>query len=227
MMTTMKTLPDHVSLRRIATAIVASFAILTGGLATSASAAPPRETYADLARVEAKIMFETVVPYEGGAPGSEQIEGACEYRGRASVRATTADAVLKARLDVAAVGPCGEAMRQTARGGQAVLISARTDGRGKAVLEASAGEVVMSGGSTMVVAFIAFGSETSVLYVPGPESTISFGTFGTEASVLYDFPEEPGRDGFATFGAETSVLYDFPDQPGADGLVSFGHETTI
>ncbi len=211
------------SLIRRTAALTAGIALSVGALASPAGAAPARELLGDLARVEARIMFETVVPYEGGAPGSEQIDGACVYRGRASVRATTADAELKARMQVAAVGPCGEELRQSARGGQAVLVSARADGRGKAVLEASAGEVVMSGGSTMVVAFVGFGNETSVLYEPGPEATISFGGFGTETSVLYDFPDQPGADGFGMFGHETTVLY----EPGPDGFASFGQETSV
>ncbi len=201
------------SITRLLGVVVAAAAVLATAVGPAA-AAPTEELFGNLAQVDARIMFETVVPHESGG---------CLYQGRARVRTQLDERRIGARMQVAALGPCGEAMRQRTSDGQAVLVEARTDGRGRPDLVATAGEVVMSGGSTMLVAFIAFGSETSVLYVPGPEATITFGTFGTEASVLYDFPDRPGADGWVTFGAETSVLY----EPGPEGFVSFGHETTV
>lgn len=183
----------------VAASVVVSAVLAVVAVASPAGAAT-EELMANYLMVDSRIMFETVVEHESGR---------CVYDGTARVRTQVEGRRVNVRMTISAIGPCGEAMRQRGSGNQALLISVRTDGRGRPRLIATAGEVVMSGGSTMVVTATSRGAEVSSIFVPGGTASITFVTPEDEVSVRKD----SGEAHFGDFGSST-VRY----EPGPDGF---------
>lgn len=168
-------------------ALLASMAMT----ATAHAAPPPAELVGSLARVDARIMFETVVGCEDGDTTCR-----CTHLGTAGPEVRTPDGrkVQARRLPVAVLGPCDLGDRIRVRGELATLLEQRPNGRSRLV--AAAGEATVRGSGEQVAVNV---GTTPSVWVPATFAKVVFEP-NDHADVEVAYPQ--GRDGYLDLGPD-------------------------